>query len=153
MWKKCAVHALLASLGCLLFFVAAIGSGIYLYLGRLELPDKSSHFNQLVNKIRYRLNLAYTSVGFTLFTIGLGLGFLQAKAIWQSYFRPDAKVIFSILIWLYYLVFLIVVARLSLKKAANKGYIFSLLSFIGALLILINFVLINFFIPSLHHYL
>lgn len=153
MWKKCAVHTLFAFLGYLLFFVAAVGSGIYLYLGRLELPDKSDHFSQLVNKIRYRLNFVYTSVGFVLFTIGLGLGFLRAKAIWHSYFKPDAKVIFSILIWLYYLVFLIVVARLSLKKAANRGYVFSLLSFIGALLILINFVVINFFIPSLHHYL
>ena len=153
MWKNCSIHVAFSALGSLLFVVSAVGGAIYLYLGRFELPDKSEHFSKLVNKIRYRLNFTYTSVGFILFTIGVGLGFLRAKEVWHGYFKPDAKVIVSIIIWLYYLAFFAIITRLSLKNAPNKERVFSILSFVGAILILINFVIVNFYLTSLHHYL
>ena len=87
-------------------------------------------------------DLAYRSlaIGFPLITLGIITGALWAQGVYNGVWARDAKVLFSFLTWLVYL--LLIFYRLIAGWRGRKAAYLSIVGFIG---VLVTFLGANYF--------
>jgi cytochrome c-type biogenesis protein CcsB len=126
------IHTPLVILGYAALFFAFAAAIMYLIQ---EHALKSKHpvrFYNWLPSLEICDDLAYRSlaIGFPLITLGIITGALWAQAVWGVWAR-DAKVLFSFLTWLVYL--LLIFYRLIAGWRGRKAAYLSIVGFIGVL--------------------
>ena len=135
------IHTPLIFLGYAALFIAFAAATMYLIQ---EHALKSKHpvrFYNWLPSLDVCDDLAYKSlaIGFPLITLGIMTGALWAQAVWGVWAR-DAKVLFSFLTWLVYL--LLIFYRLIAGWRGRKAAYLSIVGFIG---VLVTFLGTNYF--------
>jgi cytochrome c-type biogenesis protein CcsB len=130
------IHTPLVMLGYAALFIAFAAAIMYLIQ---EHALKSKHpvrFYNWLPSLEICDELAYRSlaIGFPLITLGIIAGALWAQAVWGVWAR-DAKVLFSFLTWLVYL--LLIFYRLTGWRGKKAAYL-SIAGFIGVLVTLLG---------------
>ncbi len=143
------IHTFLAFLGNAAFAVA-FGIGIMYLLQEHYLKSKRTHglFKRLPSiQVLDEINYKLITLGFPLLTLAIITGSLWAENAWGSYWRWDAKEVWSLITWLIYA--LILHIRLT---AGWRGKRAAVLSIIGFLIVLFTFFGVNFALKSLHSF-
>lgn len=151
-WQTCFIHALLGILSYIFLGIAAVGSGIYLVLGRFQLPDGAKEYRLILEETRLKINQTYLYLGFAILSLAFIVGVFQASVLWKNPWVSDPKTIATAIIWLYYLVAILIFLRLNRRKDERRGTITSVLALCGLLLIILAFILVQFVLSSAHHY-
>ena len=134
------IHTPLVFLGYAALFIAFAAAMMYLIQ---EHALKSKHpvrFYNWLPSLDVCDDLAYRSlaIGFPLITLGIIAGALWAQAVWGVWAR-DAKVLFSFLTWLVYL--MLIFYRITGWRGRKAAYL-SIVGFIG---VLVTFLGANYF--------
>jgi cytochrome c-type biogenesis protein CcsB len=138
------IHTPLIFLGYAALFIAFAAAIMYLLQEHALKSKHAVRFYHWLPSLEMCDELAYRSlaIGFPLITLGIVTGALWAQAVWGIWAR-DAKVLFSFLTWLIYL--LLIFYRLSGWRGRKAAYL-SIVGFIG---VLVTFLGTDFF-TSLH---
>lgn len=153
MFKECSIHASLAFVSYALLLTSGIGSLVYLYLGRSSSLQSLPDFHRLAQDVRSKMNRFYIVSGWLLLTIAMVIGLFQSRKIWGNYLNFDAKILFTIVLWLYYLCGLLIIFYRGQKKPEKVGGWLASLGIWGMPLIVLNFLLSNFIFKGIHHFL
>jgi len=140
------IFMLLAYSGFTLAFIAGV---MYLLLAR-EIHQKRLGFifSRIPSlELLDRLNSTSATLGFAFATVGMFLGFWMGLELWGNPFPLDAKFISFEIIWIVYLFDL--VARLKLGWRGQRS---AWLSVIGFFLVLLTFLVVSFFLTTMHAY-
>lgn len=126
------IHTTLVILGYAALFIAFAAASMYLLQERALKSKQSVRFYSWLPSLEICDDLAYRSlaIGFPLITLGIVAGALWAQAVWTVWLR-DAKVLFSFLTWLVYL--LLISYRLIAGWRGRKAAYLSIVGFIGVL--------------------
>lgn len=152
-WNTCSTHAILGVCSYICFLVATIGGAIFLLTSRLQSLKELKKFRQVVQQVRSQLNLVYLTVGLVLLSVAIVLGVSQHGKTASLWWPIDLKQVVSIIIWWYYLVSIAIAWVLRLRKDNQAGRFIAWLSLWGLLLLLINGILVNYLLPTFHHFL
>src|SRR5262245_11855017 len=134
-------HIPMVFLGYAALFIAFIAAIMYLIQERALKSKHPVRFYNWLPSLEVCDDLAYRSlaIGFPLITVGIITGALWAQAVWGVWAR-DAKVLFSFLTWLVYL--LLIFNRLIAGWRGRKAAYLSIVGFIG---VLVTFLGANYF--------
>lgn len=80
----------------------------------------------------------FVYVGFPLMTLGMGTGLVFAHVTWETFWRSDPKVLFTVFVWLFYGGYLVV-----RKYGGWGGRKAAWWSIIGVVGLLINYFVMN----------
>lgn len=149
-WNKCIVHILFAVAACLFWVAAALSGALYMLRYGSVSPPNSQAFVPS-ESMRQKQTAIYLFIGLVFFTAAIVFGYIDASYYWKSSQLWNAKVIFSLFIFIYYLVVLTMVLVLKFKKDSDRGWIVSLFAVAGAVFLLINLILSRY--SQIHHYL
>ncbi|MCL5292725.1 MAG: cytochrome c biogenesis protein CcsA [Actinobacteria bacterium] len=152
-WGTCFTHATLSILSYVAFATAAVGGGTYLFVEWYKPLRELENFREEMQSFRLKTNLIYMSLGIIALGVGTVLGAIQAKAAWGSYWSWEAKQNTTIITWTYYLVAAGLLAAHFKFPDKHLAKISSALAIGGVPLILLNGLVINFFVSALHKYL
>ncbi|MHB0977434.1 MAG: cytochrome c biogenesis protein CcsA [Candidatus Aquicultorales bacterium] len=152
-WGGCFTHAILGLLSYVLFIVAAVGGGTYLFVEWYKPLHELEDFREEMQDVRLKANLMYLGIGIAFFAAAIVLGAMRAKVDWGSYWSFEAKETASAIMLFYYVVAAGFMAAETQLPGKHYGKIGSVLVIAGVPLILINGLVINFFVSSLHRYL
>lgn len=152
-WNICSTHAIIGVLSYTCFLVAAIGGIVFLLVARTPSLQKVKKFYRTAQQVRSQLNLIYLTVGLVLLSAAIVLGMSQREKTMGLWWSTDPKQIVSILNWWYYLVSITVAWVLRLKKDNQASKFITWLALWGLSLLAINGILVNYFLPSFHHFL
>ena len=127
------LHTALALLGAVGFAIAFLVGVMYLIQERLL---KSKRFNDLYVKlpsldILDDLNHKAVILGFSLLTLGIIIGAWGAGYVGGSYLTWDPREIFSLAIWLFYLI--VLHGRITMGWRAKKAAYLAIIGFIGVI--------------------
>ncbi|MBI3610975.1 MAG: cytochrome c biogenesis protein CcsA [Nitrospirae bacterium] len=127
------IHTTLALLGAVAFAIAFLVGIMYLIQERLL---KSKRFNDLYNKlpsldILDDLNYKAVILGFAFLTLGIIIGAWGAGYVWGSYLTWDPREIFSLTIWLFYLV--VLHGRITMGWRAKRAAYLAIIGFVGVI--------------------
>lgn len=128
------IHTALALLGAVGFTIAFLVGVMYLIQERLL---KSKRFNELYNKLPSldlldELNRKAIILGFGLLTLGIIIGAWGAGYVSGSYWDWDPREIFSIGIWLFYLI--VLHGRITMGWRAKRAAVLAIIGFVGVIL-------------------
>src|SRR5215468_8428362 len=135
------IHTPLVFLGYAALFIAFAAAIMYLIQEHALKSKHAVRFYHWLPSLEICDDLAYRSlaIGFPLITLGIITGALWAQAVWGVWAR-DAKVLFSFLTWLVYL--LLIFYRLIAGWRGRKAAYLSIVGFIG---VLVTFLGANYF--------
>lgn len=156
-WDTCLFHLILAILGYIFLLFAALSGAAYFVVDRFERgfdfggPAVSESL-AFWKSMRFRLNCYYLLLGFAAFTAALVTGAAKADLYWKSGWMRDPKIVFSLIMWVYYfIVILIIPVFMKLKETRKRRFLISALSTAGLAFLGSNLALGYF--SKLHHYL
>jgi len=131
------IHTPLIFLGYAAFFIAFAAAIMYLIQENALKSKHSVRFYNWLPSLDICDDLSYRAlaIGFPLITLGIITGALWAQAVWGVWAR-DAKVLFSFLTWLVYL--LLIFYRLIAGWRGRKAAYLSIVGFIGVLVTLLG---------------
>jgi cytochrome c-type biogenesis protein CcsB len=134
------IHTPLVFLGYAALFIAFAAAMMYLIQEHALKSKHSVRFYNWLPSLDVCDDLAYRSlaIGFPLITLGIIAGALWAQAVWGVWAR-DAKVLFSFLTWLVYL--MLIFYRITGWRGRKAAYL-SIVGFIG---VLVTFLGANYF--------
>ena len=154
-WNDCIWHILLVIAALLTWSIAGLSAAVYLlrYRRGSAIDDSGANDDKHLYRQsqRNKLTLIYLVAGLIFWSGGIVMGYLDAGVFWRSNPLLEFKVIFTILIWLYYLGILGAGVVLRLKKYAGRGRLVSILALVGSALLLVNIVISRY--SMLHDYL
>jgi len=135
------IHTPLVFLGYAALFIAFAAAIMYLIQEHALKSKHAVRFYHWLPSLEICDDLAYRAlaIGFPLITLGIITGALWAQAVWGVWAR-DAKVLFSFLTWLVYL--LLIFYRLIAGWRGRKAAYLSIVGFIG---VLVTFLGANYF--------
>jgi len=156
-WNDCIIHIILAIASYLFWIVAAVSSAAYFVMRYIwskstpntKITDDPSKAYWLLS--RNNTTSIYRYLGLMLFTGALVLGYLKTADYWENFGLFNPKLVFSVIIWLYYLAIPLVVFLLKRIKQKNQEITASILTLAGTLLLFLNLIISNF--AKLHRYL
>ena len=125
------IHTPLIFLGYAALFIAFAAAIMYLIQERALKSKHATRFYSWLPSLQICDDLAYRSlaIGFPLITLGIITGALWAQTVWGGWAR-DAKVAFSFVTWLVYL--LLIFYRIAGWRGRKAAYL-SIVGFIGVL--------------------
>ena len=144
--KWLSVHVLTAIVSYGSFGVAFGVSLLFLF----QRKTKNSEFaathipnNDLLDMISYRT----VALGFTFLTLVIITGAIWAERAWGQYWSWDTKETWALITWIIYAIYLHV--RISRGWKDKRAAIYAV---IGFLCVIITYIGVNTFIPSIHSY-
>ncbi len=146
---KFVIHILFALLSYIAFLLAFVSGIVYLIEER-QLKKKVPNVlqdNSPSLEVLDKINYWAIAIGFTLFTIGVVVGFFLAKPIWGRTWNWDPKEVWTAATWGIYAFLLWVRATSTLR-----GRRMILLSILGFLFILFTFIGVNYILGGSHVY-
>ncbi|MCL4498645.1 MAG: cytochrome c biogenesis protein [Chloroflexi bacterium] len=152
-WASCPTHATVSILSYAAFMIAAVGGGAYLFVEWYEPLRQLENFREEMQSFRLKTNLIYMMVGVVFLGAGIALGAIRAKLLWGTYWSWEAKESTTLFVWAYYTITAGVLAAHFKFPEKNYAKIASALALGGIPLIILNGVVVNFFVSSLHRYL
>jgi len=143
------IHVVFMLLAYSGFTIAFIASVMYLLLAREIHQKRLGFFFSRIPSLELldRLNSSAATLGFTFATVGMFLGFWMGIELWGNSFPLDAKFISFVIIWFVYLFHLI--ARLKLGWRGERS---AWLSVIGFFFVLLTFLVVSFYLTTMHAY-
>jgi len=131
------------------FTLAFIASVMYLLLARDIHQKRLGFFFSRIPSLELldRLNSSAATLGFAFATVGMCLGFWMGIELWGNAFPLDAKFISFVIIWFVYLFHLI--ARIKLGWRGERS---AWLSIVGFFFVLVTFLVVSFFLTTMHAY-
>ncbi len=141
------LHTILAFVGEAALAVAC-GAGIMYLIQERHVKSKKLDglFHRLPSlKVLDEVNYRLITIGFPLLTLAIITGALWSEGIWGTYWRWDAKEVFSLITWLFYAV--VLHARLT---AGWHGRRTAILSTAGFIAILFTFFGVNLLMKTFH---
>ena len=143
------IHVIFMLLAYSGFTIAFIASVMYLLLAREIQQKRLGFFFSRIPSLELldRLNSTSATLGFGFATVGMFLGFWMGIELWGNPFPLDAKFISFVIIWFVYLFHLI--ARIKLGWRGERS---AWLSVVGFFLVLLTFLVVSFFLTSMHAY-
>lgn len=156
-WNNCITHIILAIAGYLFWIVAAFSSVAYFVMRYIwsnsDLDKKALDDPSKTYWLQTRNNITsiYRYLGLILFSGALVAGYLKAIDYWGNFSLMNIKILFSIIIWLYYMAIPIAGIVFKRIKEKNPEVTVSILTLAGTSLLFLNLIISNF--AKLHSYL
>lgn len=150
--NSCSTHAILAIMSYVAFIAAAAGGGTYLFVEWYRPLKELENFRSEMQSVRLRTNLVYMGIGIAMLGLGLVTGSLRAEALWGSYWSWDAKQVVTVVVLVYYIVAAALLVAFYTYRNPRMAVISSALTIGGIPLLLLNGLIINFFVTALHKF-
>ena len=142
------IHISLSVASYAAYFIAAVLSGMYLFLHR---HLKQRHWSSTMKKLPSLQKLDDYSfkaviIGTPMLLLSMCLGIVWLHVLERPDYMTDPKVLFSVVLFLFYAVYFVL--RLTFRVPGNKLAVWNLICFAAVLL---NFIGSNWF-SSFHHW-